>query len=63
MEEIVKSKILFLEAILKEINQEYDEKVFLTTRESKDYQEECLVYEMQIKILKQVLKEFNSLTK
>jgi hypothetical protein len=53
----IENKILFLEAVLKELERDFDKEESFDKHLLQAYAEEELIYNAQIKILKQILTE------
>lgn len=57
MKKKIEEKILFLEAVLREIKKDYESMKCTTVELENDHSLEELIYNSQIKVLKQILKE------
>lgn len=57
MKKKIEEKILFLEAVLREMKKDYESMKYITVEIENDYSLEELIYNSQIKVLKQILKE------
>ena len=57
MRKKIEEKILFLEAVLRDMKKDYESMEYTTVEIENDYTLEGLIYDSQIKVLKQILKE------
>lgn len=57
MKKKIEDKILFLESVLRDMKKDYESMEFTTIEIENDYTIEELIYNSQIKVLKQILKE------
>ena len=57
MKEKIENKILFLKAVLKDIDNDYNSMEYTTVSIENDYSIERLIYNSQIKVLEDILKE------
>ena len=57
MRKKIEEKISFLEAVLRDMKKDYESMEFITAQIENDYSVEELIYNSQIKVLKQILKE------
>jgi hypothetical protein len=63
MKKLIENKIKFLEKVLEEMKKDYESMEFTTVSIENHYSMEELIYNSQIKVLKQILKESENLTK